>query len=91
MEQVLPGRKTTCFLYFQRLVGDSVLTDVPSTSEFMQHIHLCFTMTGARTNDVASFIGGEIEGQKVREKKAKQEKVERETVAWTIHCLLREL
>lgn len=64
-------------------MADSVLTDVPSTSEFMQHIHLCYTTTGVRTHGVSSFIGGETEGQKVREKKAKQEKVERETAAWT--------
>lgn len=91
MDKVLSGRKIKCFLYFQRLVGDSVLIDVPSTPEFMQHIHLCFTMMGARTYDVASCIGGKSKGQKVREKKAKQGRVEREAAAWAIHCLLREL
>jgi hypothetical protein len=48
-------------------------------------------MTGARTYNVSSFRGGETEGQKAGERKAKQEAVERETAAWTIHCLLREL
>lgn len=63
---VLPGRKIKCFLYFPKLLCDSVLIDVPSASEFIQHFHLLFTMTGVGTYDLSSFIGRETEGQKVQ-------------------------